>query len=124
MQQEGAATPDAQGEETFIVCLFNDDVHDMVSVQNAVQEAVSCSSQEAAKIMMAAHNDGHCVALKGIEEACRTCRDVLRQHGLGASVTTPATRCWTCSVRGIVRRRCVPLGTLVQMPSTRMSSAA
>lgn len=88
VQQEGAATPDAQGEETFIVCLFNDDVHDMVSVQNAVQEAVSCSSQEAAKIMMAAHNDGHCVALKGTEEACRACRDVLRQHGLGASVTT------------------------------------
>jgi hypothetical protein len=36
-ENTGNSTPDAQ--QTFITCLFNDDVHDMLSVQNAVQRA-------------------------------------------------------------------------------------
>ena len=36
-ENTGNSTHDAQ--QTFITCLFNDDVHDMLSVQNAVQRA-------------------------------------------------------------------------------------
>ena len=85
--QHGAEKLEAQNEETFVACLFNDDVHDMGSVQTAVQAGASCSAQEAYRLMMAAHNNGHCAVLKGSEEACRHCRDVLRDKGLGASLT-------------------------------------
>jgi hypothetical protein len=66
-RSERAEEPAAHEDETFLACLFNDEVHDMVTVQNAVQSAANCSAHEASKRMMAAHNYGHCVVLQGSE---------------------------------------------------------
>ena len=71
----------------YVVVLFNDEVHDMQTVERAIMRATAVSDQVARARMLEAHNAGHTELLRGEEESCRKALGVLEEEGLIVNLT-------------------------------------
>jgi ATP-dependent Clp protease adaptor protein ClpS len=70
----------------YNVVLFNDENHDMMEVTAQLMKATRCSSSDAYRIMMEAHNTGRAIAFSGGLERCELVASVLEEIKLGTSI--------------------------------------
>jgi ATP-dependent Clp protease adapter protein ClpS len=70
----------------YNVVLFNDENHDMREVVAQLMKATRCSSSDAYRIMMEAHNTGRAIAFSGGLERCELVASVLEEIKLGTSI--------------------------------------
>jgi ATP-dependent Clp protease adapter protein ClpS len=68
------------------VILFNDEEHSMDEVVAQLMKATRCSSSDAYRIMMEAHNTGRAVAFSGGLERCEMVESVLAEIRLGTQI--------------------------------------
>ena len=70
----------------YNVILFNDEAHSMDEVVAQLMKATRCSSSDAYRIMMEAHNTGRAVAFSGGLERCELVSSILEEIKLGTKI--------------------------------------
>ncbi len=83
---ETGTTTDINLGKPYNVILFNDKHHSMNEVVSQIMKATGCSPQNAASIMMEAHNTGRAVVWTGHKERCEHIANVLEEIRLGTKV--------------------------------------
>jgi ATP-dependent Clp protease adaptor protein ClpS len=74
--ENGINTSNLLGQPCKVI-LFNDDVHDMLSVSAQIQKATKCSPERAVSIMYETHTNGRAVAFTGTKERCELVDSIL-----------------------------------------------
>jgi len=70
----------------YNVVLHNDETHSQDEVVAQLMKATRCSSSDAYRIMMEAHNTGRAVAFSGGLERCELVSSILEEIKLGTKI--------------------------------------